>query len=284
MSEQPAIDHASLPHPADSFTAEGVALIKERSSLRPEVAVIIGSGLREAVDPDLDPERELSFETLPGFPPASVPGHAGRLVLGTLRGVPTAVFFGRVHFYEGYGIGSTTLIPRLAAELGASTVVLTNAAGGLYPTLRRGQLMLIEDHINLLGVNPLSAWRYPDGMPAFVDLSAVYDRRLLEVGFAAARAQGTTAARGVYAALPGPSYETPAETEFLRRIGADAVGMSTVPEAVAAVALGMRVVGVSCITNVAGTPSTHEDVLDGAREAAMGLRGVLEAILSEIAE
>jgi purine-nucleoside phosphorylase len=282
LSERHQADPAYRPHPADSFAAEGVALIRERSSVRPQVAVVIGSGLWEAVEPDLEADRELSFETLPGFPPRSVPGQAGRLVLGALRGVPAAVFLGRVHLYEGHQIGSTTLIPRLAAELGAPTMVVTNAAGALHPNFRRGQLMLIEDHINLLGVNPLSGWRYPDGMPAFVDLAAVYDRRLLEVGFDAARAQGIPVARGVYVALPGPSYETPAETEFLRRIGADAVGMSTVPEAVTAVALGMRVAGVSCITNVAGVPGTHEDVLAGAHEAAVGLRAVLSGILSEI--
>jgi purine-nucleoside phosphorylase len=275
-------DQATRPGPADSFAAEGAALVRERSVVQPQVAVVVGSGLREAVDGDLEADREFSFEALPGFPPPSVPGHAGRLVLGQIHGVPAAVFLGRVHLYEGHGIGSTTLISRLAAELGVTTVILTNAAGGLHASFRRGQLMLIEDHINLLGVNPLSGWRFPGGMPAFVDLSSVYDRPLLDVALGIAHDQKIAAARGVYVALPGPSYETPAETEFLRRAGADAVGMSTVPEAVAAVALGMKVVGISCITNVAGTKGAHEDVLGGAREAVASLRGVLAGVIREL--
>jgi purine-nucleoside phosphorylase len=275
-------DPASRPGPADSFAAEGAALIRERSAVQPQVAVVIGSGLRAAVEDDLDADGEFSFEALPGFPAPTVPGHAGRLVLGRLLGIPAAVFLGRVHLYEGHGIGATTLISRLAAELGVTTMILTNAAGGLHLSFHRGQLMLIEDHINLLGVNPLSDWHYPGGMPAFVDVSSVYDRRLLDVAMGMAKEQKIPTARGVYVALPGPSFETPAETEFLRRAGADAVGMSTVPEAVAAVALGMTVVGISCITNVAGTKGAHEEVLGGAREAVASLRGVLTGVIREL--
>jgi purine-nucleoside phosphorylase len=271
------------PGPGDTFAAEGAALVRERSAVAPEIAVVMGSGLRQAVEGDLEPDREFSFRSLPGFPPPTVPGHAGRLVLGRLYGVPAAVFLGRVHLYEGYGVGATTLIPRLAAELGAGTIVLTNAAGGLDPSLRRGQLMLIRDHINLLGVNPLTGWRYPDGAPAFVDLSAVYDRGMLDLVEEVADAEGVAVSRGVYAAMPGPTYETPAETEHLRRTGAHAVGMSTVPEAVAAAALGLRVLGLSCITNVAGTAGTHEDVLETGREAAGALRSVLAGALPKLA-
>src|SRR5207302_1554544 len=155
---------------------------------------------------------ELAFQSLPGFPPSSVPGHAGRLGLGELHGVPAAVFQGRIHFYEGHGIGSTTLIPRLAAALGAGTIVLTNASGGLDPGMRVGQLMLIQDHLNLLGANPLWGWRYPDGQPAFVDLSAVYSRRLFDLAARAALEAGIEVLQGVYAALSGPTFETPAET------------------------------------------------------------------------
>lgn len=273
---------AARPGPGDLFPAEGAALVHERSSVEPELAVVLGSGLRDAVDADIEPDGEFSYEGLPGFPPPSVPGHAGRLVMGRLHGVPAAVFLGRVHFYEGRGIASTTLIPRLAAELGATALVLTNAAGGLDPSLRRGQLMLIEDHVNLLGENPLSGWRFQGGMPAFVDLSEVYDGKLLDQAEAVADREGVEVSRGVYAAVPGPTFETPAETEFLRRAGAHAVGMSTVPEAVAGLALGMRVLGISCITNVAGTPASHEDVLEGAKVGAVGLRRVLAGVVSEI--
>jgi purine-nucleoside phosphorylase len=242
------------------------------------VAVVVGSGLRDAVEGDLEGDREFSYQALPGFPQQVVPGHDSRLVVGRFHGVACAAFLGRVHLYEGHGIGATTLIPRLACELGASSLVLTNAAGGIDPALRRGQLMLIRDHVNLLGVNPLTGWRFPGGGPAFVDLSAVYDRDLIDRAEEVAEAEGVPVSRGVYAAVPGPSYETPAETEFLRRTGAHAVGMSTVPEAVAGAALGMRILGVSCITNVAGTAGSHEDVLETGRMAAQGLRRVLRGV------
>jgi purine-nucleoside phosphorylase len=231
----------------------------------------------------MEVDREFSFGALPGFPSPSVSGHAGRLLVGALHGVDAAVFLGRIHLYEGHGVEATTLIPRLAAELGATTLVVTNAAGGLNPSLRRGQLLLIRDHINLLGVNPLAGWRLAGGEPAFVDLSAVYDEALLTVAEAAARKEKLVIDRGVYVALAGPSYETPAETEYLRRVGGDAVGMSTVPEAVAGVALGMRILGLSCITNMAGTPGTHEDVLRAGRQAAEGLRRVLAGVVPTIA-
>lgn len=272
-------DPGVRPGPADTFAAEAAALVHERSTVRPRVAVVTGSGLREAVEDHLEAEREFSFQALPGFPPTTVPGHAGRLVMGQLYGVPAVVFLGRVHLYEGNGVGATTLIPRLAAELGASTLVLTNAAGGLRPSFRQGQLMLIEDHINMLGVNPLTGWRFADGTPAFVDLSCVYDRGLLSLAEEVADREGVPADRGVYVGMPGPTYETPAETEWLRRAGADAVGMSTVPEAVAGVALGLRILGVSCITNVAGTAGTHEDVLEAGKAAANGLRRVLAGVI-----
>jgi purine-nucleoside phosphorylase len=274
---------AGRPGPADTFAAEGAALIRERSQVDPVVAVVTGSGLREAVEPDIDPDREFSFQALPGFPPPTVPGHAGRLVLGTLHGVAAAVFLGRVHLYEGHGIGAATLIPRLAAELGASILVLTNAAGALDRALHPGRLMLIEDHLNLLGVNPLDGWRFPGGEPAFVDLSEVYDRGLLTLAEEVAAREKLAADRGVYVALSGPSYETPAETEHLRRAGGHAVGMSTVPEAVAGVALRMRVLGISCVTNMAGTSGTHEDVLTAAKRAAGDLRRMLSGVVPALA-
>jgi len=271
-----------LPGPDDTFAQEGVALIHERSSVVPELAIVLGSGLGDAVANDIEPEREFSYRTLPGFPPSSVPGHAGRLIMGGLHGVPAAVFLGRVHFYEGHGIGAATLIPRLAAALGAKTLLLTNASGGLRPSLKRGRLMLIEDHLNFLGANPLAGWRFPDGQPAFVGLGAAYDRDLLALAEAAAQAEGLDVARGVYVALPGPSFETPAETRFLAKAGADAVGMSTVPEAVAAVALGLRVLAISCITNAAGSEDTHEQVLAAAREATLRLRALIGRIVPQL--
>jgi purine-nucleoside phosphorylase len=263
----------------DQFVEEGVALIRERTQVRPRVAVVLGSGLGDAVSADVRPDAEFSFGTLPGFPRGTVPGHAGRLLLGELYGVPSAVFLGRVHLYEGHGIGATTLIPRLVAQLGARVIVLTNASGGLDPSMSPGQLMLIHDHINLMGVNPLSGWRIRSGSPAFVDLSGVYDTDLLELARRAAGEGGLEVRAGVYVALSGPSYETPAESKFLRLAGADAVGMSTVPEAVAAVALGLRVLGISCISNLAGRPAGHEDVLASAKRASEDLRSILGRVI-----
>jgi purine-nucleoside phosphorylase len=247
--------------------------------VKPGVGVVLGSGLGEAVAADVKVEAEFPYAELPGFPAPSAPGHPGTLLLGELFDTPAAVFMGRIHYYEGHGIEPTTLITRVAREMGATVMILTNAAGGLDPALRVGQFMLIEDHLNFLGVNPLAGWRFPGGAPAFVDLSTVYDARLIALAEEAARGEGVEVARGTYAAVPGPSYETPAETTFLARSGARAVGMSTVPEAVAAAALGMAVLGISCITDVAGSPLSHEDVLETATAAGPALRGILRRVV-----
>jgi purine-nucleoside phosphorylase len=267
--------------PDDAFPEEGAAMIGRHSRLTPEVALVLGSGLGDTLAGDLEIEAEFAFETLPGFPPASVPGHAGRMTLGRLHGAAVAVFAGRVHYYEGHGIGATTLIPRLAAALGVHTIVLTNASGGLDPAMRVGQLMLIRDHLNWMGVNPLSGWRLADGAPAFVDLSRVYDTLLRESAASAARNAGVEVLTGVYAGVAGPSYETPAETAALARLGADAVGMSTVPEAVASAALDLRVLGISCITDVAGTELTHQEVLAAASGAAPDLAAIVSRVLPD---
>jgi purine-nucleoside phosphorylase len=279
MTDAPPNSDAGRPGPGDVYAEAGVALIRERCDVEPEFAIVLGSGLGDAVGADLAACHEFSFRALPGFPPSTVPGHAGRLAIGRLYGVPVAVFFGRIHFYEGHGIGATTLIPRVAAALGTRTLVLTNASGGLASGLRAGQLMVLTDHINMLGVNPLSGWRMPDGAPAFVDLSRVYDPGLRREVLDVAAREGTDATSGVYAALPGPSYETPAESAFLRTAGAHAVGMSTVPEAVAAVALGMSVLGISCVTNAAGQEVTHQEVLETGRQASAALRAILMDVL-----
>ena len=272
-------DLAAPPGPGDDFPRQGAARIRERCDLTPEVAIVLGSGLGDAVSEDLEACHRFLFQELPGFPSSTVPGHAGRLALGRLYGASVAVFFGRIHFYEGHGIGATTLIPRLARALGVQTLLLTNASGGLDPSFRAGQLMALTDHLNFLGANPLSGWRFPDGSPAFVDISHVYDQALREEIQAAARLHGFDVTSGVYAALPGPSYETPAESEFLRRAGAHAVGMSTVPEAVAGAAVGLTVSAVSCVTNAAGQEVTHEEVLETGRKASAQLRSILMDVL-----
>ena len=277
----PGSASARVALPQDDRSREAAAQVMARTAVRPAVAVVLGSGLSEAfAHPSLDTSSEFAYASLPGFPPPAVPGHAGRLALGSLFGVPAAVFFGRTHFYEGHGMGGPTLIPRLAAALGARVLMLSNAAGGLDADMRPGDLMLITDHLNLMGANPLTGWRFPDGTPGFVDLTSVYDRGLRALAIDHAGEAGVSLRTGVYAAFAGPSYETPAEHAMARTLGASAVGMSTVPEAVAAAAVGLRTLAVSCITNVAGEPATHEDVLRAASAASTDLATLFAGILA----
>jgi purine-nucleoside phosphorylase len=276
---------AAPPGPADDSTVEvATALIRERSDVEPAVAVVLGAGLGDALADDVNIDHEFAYEALPGFARPSVPGHGGRLLLGVVDGVPTAVFCGRLHYYEGHGMEAATLIPRLAGALGARFIMLTNAAGSLDSALKVGQLMLIEDHVNLMGVNPVIGWRQADGSSLFPDLTDVYDRRLLAEAEDVGRANGLDIARGVYAAVSGPTFETPAEAAFLARAGARAVGMSTVPEAVAAVALGISVVGVSCITNRAGQPTSVGEVLAAAKDASVDLATVITRVIQTLKE
>jgi purine-nucleoside phosphorylase len=266
------------PSPDDTHAQDSLAVIRQRCDVVPDVAIVLGSGLAPAAD-DVEACHEFAYQDLPGFPPPSVPGHPGRLRLGELSGVPVAVFLGRVHLSEGHGMAATTLVSRLAAALGARTLVLTNAAGGLDDSVRPGDLMLITDHLNFQGQGVLAGWRWPDGRPAFVDLSCVYDPGLRSAAEAAAAAEGIETRSGVYVAVSGPAYETPAETRFLAGAGARAVGMSTVPEAAAGVALGMRVVGFSCIANMAGTPASHEEVLATAKKGGAELRSIFRRLI-----
>jgi purine-nucleoside phosphorylase len=276
----------ALPGPGDTEAQEGVALIRERCDLVPDAALVLGSGLASSVGPELDPCHEFAFATLPGFPPPSVPGHAGKLAMGHLHGTPVAVFFGRIHYYEGHGIVAATLVSRLCAGLGARTMILTNAAGGLRPELEPGQLMLIRDHINFQGVNPLTGWRLPDGSPAFVDLSAVYPPGLREAAERSARAAGVHVGTGVYVGMSGPSYETPAEIRMLRTAGADLVGMSTVMEAIAACHLGAEVLGISMVSNPAAgltdEPIDHQAVLTATGASAAQVGALLSDLLPHI--
>ena len=215
----------------------------------PSVALVLGSGLGALVE-RIAGAVTIAFSDIPGFPPSTVAGHAGRLVAGTLDGTPVFAFAGRYHLYEGHRAADVVLPIRLAHALGARTLFVSNAAGGIRRAFRPGDLMLVRDHINLMGRNPLAGPAQP-GEARFPDMSDPYDHGLLARLRDAAAASRLTVVEGVYAAVLGPSYETPAEVRMLERIGADAVGMSTVPEVLAARALGMRVAGVSCITNQA---------------------------------
>ncbi len=246
--------------PGDRFAEDGARAIRERTALEPATAIILGSGLGDAVA-GMEVEAEVSFESLPGFPRPSVPGHAGRVLLGTLAGVPIAAFLGRVHHYEGHPMSLVTLPTRVAGALGVRTLLSTAAVGGIDPQLEAGSLVVGTDHINLLGENPLRGWRDQEGRPPFVDLTNAYDPELAELALSCARELRIRAVTGVYAAMPGPTYETPTEIEFLRRAGATVVGMSVVPEALAAAALGLRFGALLCVTNVVGVePVDHGEV------------------------
>ncbi|MFN2544824.1 MAG: purine-nucleoside phosphorylase [Actinomycetota bacterium] len=271
-----------VPGPGDRLDEEAVALIRERTDVAPTFAVILGSGLSGAAS-CMDIDVELSFEGIPGFPPPTSPGHPGRFLAGSIDGIPAAMFAGRIHYYEGHPLALCSLPVRLSASLLAHTLVVTASVGGLDPALETGTIVVASDHLNLLGDNPVRGWHRPDGTPAFVDLGEVYDRDLADRAEKAARDLGLEVSRGVYAAVPGPSYETPAEIELLRRAGGSVVGMSVVPETVPARALGMRVLGLFVVTNALGGPElSHTDVVRIGEERAGDLGRLLTRLAAEL--
>jgi purine-nucleoside phosphorylase len=259
------------------------AAIRHRCGPLPETAVVLGSGLGDFADTLLD-AIALGYDELPHWPAARVIGHSGRLVVGTLGGRRVAALAGRAHFYEGHDLATVVFPTRVMGRLGVRRIILTNAAGGINTRFAQGALMIIDDHINLLGSNPLVGANDERFGARFPDMSEVYSSRLRSLADAAAKAQGIEVAHGVYVATHGPSYETPAEIRFFRAIGGDAVGMSTVPEAIAARHMGMEVLGISCITNMAAgvLPGVlnHEDVMETARR----VRGSFIALLTGIIE
>lgn len=268
----------AVPGTADSVARAAASAIRSRTSVLPVAGIVLGSGLAAALD-DLVVAEDIGYDELPGFPLPSVPGHDGRLRLGEIAGVPVAAFLGRFHYYEGHSMSVASLPVRVARLLGAGTMVLTAAVGGLSPGLGAGTVVVGSDHLNMMGASPLRGWRNPDGSPPFVDLSAAYDRRLREVALERAEDVGIPAVEGVYAAMAGPSYETPAETAFLRREGATVVGMSVVPESIPARALGMRVLGLFAVTNEVGQPVEHANVVRMSNEAAVSIGRLLAEVL-----
>lgn len=273
-----------LPGPGDDLPQRAAEIVRSKTALIPRVGLILGSGLGAALDAAFEEDASFAFTELPGFPPPGVPGHAGRLVLGRLAGVPVAAYSGRVHFYEGHGMDVPALLPRLARELGAGTMVLTAAAGGVEPGLAAGTVVVLTDHLNLMGTAPLRAWRYPDGTPAFIPMADAYDEELVALALERAAAIGVSAVPGVYAAMSGPAYETRAELTLVRQAGATIVGMSVVPEALPARALGMRVLGLSMVTNAFGEPVSHEDVIRVSNETAIAVGRLLVDLLPCIDE
>jgi purine-nucleoside phosphorylase len=250
----------------------------------PRVGVVLGSGLGLALGGMLEEDSTFPFTDLPGFPPPGVPGHAGRLALGRLSGVPVAAFFGRVHFYEGHGMDVPALLPRLVHELGARTLVLTAATGAVEPGLPAGTVVVLTDHLNMMGVAPLRGWRYPDGMPAFVPMGEPYDRALGRMALERALALGIPAAPGVYAAMSGPAYETATEIALIRQAGATVVGMSVVPEVLPARALEMRVLALAMVTNALGEPVSHDEVVRVSNRTAEAVGRLLMDLLPRIDE
>lgn len=263
---------------------EAVAAVRQRSDVVAHAGVILGSGLGRFAD-EVEESVSIRFEDIPHFPASTVSGHAGELVLGTFHGRGVAVMRGRVHYYEGYSMQEITFPVRVMRALGASLLFVTNSCGGLHPKFLPGDLMLIADHINMMGDNPLIGLNEERLGPRFPPMSRAYDADLRKLAHDVACHNGIKLQEGVYCALSGPSYETPAEIRFFERIGADAVGMSTVPEVIVAKHAGMRVVGIACVTNVlhqGPSNDTHEDVLEAAAGASTPLLTLAKGILEQM--
>lgn len=251
--------------------------------MNPELGVILGSGLGE-VTAALSQTASLAYEDIPNFPVSTVAGHAGRLVCGHWGGKAVLVFQGRFHYYEGYSLAQVAFPVRVLAGLGAHTLIVTNAAGGLREDWQPGELMLIADHLNFLGDNPLRGPHDARFGSRFPDMTNAYDVELRRLAREVAAEAGLTLREGVYAAVSGPSYETPAEARFLRLAGADAVGMSTVPEVIAARQAGLRVLAISCLTNILSPHQVldHGEVVRRAKAAAGALAKLLNGILARL--
>ena len=282
---------AAKPHkaagPGPEFVrAETAAkFIQKKTRLRPKIALVLGSGLGAFADEFVQATR-IPYSKIPHYPRSTAIGHAGQLVIGTVEGVEVAGMQGRVHLYEGYSAKELAFPIRVFARMGVKAIILTNAAGGVKREFIEGRLVVISDHINLLGVNPLAGPNEDKFGGRFPDMTAAYDKRFRELTLAEGRLLGIKLGEGVYAAVAGPSYETPAEIRYLRSIGADLVGMSTVPEVIAARHSGLRVLGISCVTNAAAgvldQPLDHKDVLETAERMKGQFTGLLRAVIPDL--
>jgi len=264
---------------------QAVEFLKSQIEVRPQVAVVLGSGLGAFAE-ELENPLAIPYASIPGWPSSTAIGHAGRLVFGKLAALDVAVMAGRVHLYEGYSPAQVTFGVRVLGLLGVRSMLFTNAAGGINLELERGGLVLISDHINLQGSNPLAGPNDDALGPRFPDMSEAYPRELRALAHEVGSELGLRLAEGVYAAMLGPSYETPAEIRYLRTIGADVVGMSTVPEVIAANHMGMRVLGISCVTNMAAgiLPQriSHAEVLETGEMVRGTLVRLLRALLPRL--
>jgi purine-nucleoside phosphorylase len=276
----------SAPGPEFKRAEAAAKFIQKKTKLRPKIALVLGSGLGAFAD-EFENAVRIPYAKIPDFPRSTAIGHAGQLVVGTVEGVDVVGMQGRVHLYEGYSAQDVAFPIRVFSRMGVKAVILTNAAGGIKKDFTQGRLVVISDHINLQGANPLTGPNDELFGPRFPDMSTAYDKKFRELLHAEGRLLGIHLGEGVYAALAGPSYETPAEIRYLRSIGADLVGMSTVPEVIAARHSGMRVLGISCVTNAAAgvldQPLNHNEVLETAERIKGQFIGLLRGVIPDIA-
>lgn len=264
---------------------EGIRFIQDRIQQKPEIGLILGSGLGVLAD-EIENPVFIDFQEIPHFPASTVAGHAGRLVAGTLGGKSVLAMQGRIHYYEGYTMAQVVFPVYVMKGLGISSLIVTNACGGINRTFQAGDLMVIQDHLNLTGDHPLIGPNMERFGPRFPDMSRAYNPQYRELAKSKAEELGFTLQEGVYAGVSGPSYMTPTELIMLARVGADAIGMSTVPEVIAAAHAGIKVLGISCITDKAVgeelEPLSHEQVMEMARQARPRFISLIKAILPEV--
>ncbi len=264
---------------------ETVRFIKDKVDFEPEIGIVLGTGLGGLVDV-IEPVGTVKYEDIPNFPVSTVEGHAGQLMFGYISGKKVMAMQGRFHYYEGYDMKDLAIPVRTMKLLGVETILLSNAAGGMNPNFKVGDVMLITDHINMMGTNPLMGKNDDDFGPRFPDMSAIYDKELIEKADKIAKTQGLDVQRGVYMGVTGPTFETPAEYKYMHIMGADAVGMSTVPEAIVARHANMKCFALSIITDlgVEGIVEevSHEEVLKVANAAEAKMTGIIKQLLAEI--
>jgi purine-nucleoside phosphorylase len=273
---------------SDLFTRaeSAAAFVLSQTTLRPQIGLVLGSGLGAFADQLADAVR-IPYAQIPSFPRSTAIGHAGQLVIGKSEGIPVAVMQGRVHLYEGYSAAEVAFPMRVLGRMGVKAAILTNAAGGINADYGEGGLVILRDHINLQGVNPLVGPNDERFGPRFPDMTYTYTKRYREIALEEAKKLGIPPREGVYVGLLGPSYETPAEIRYLRTIGADLVGMSTIPEAIAARHMGIGVLAISCVTNMAAgildKPLSHNEVLETTQRVMGHFVALLLAVLPRIA-
>ena len=287
-SRRPSRRPASAGHGELFARADRAAkFVLSRTKLRPRIALVLGSGLG-AFAGELSSAARIDYRRIPGFPLSTVEGHAGQFCVGRTDGVPIAALAGRLHFYEGYGMDEVTFPVRVLGRMGIRALILTNAAGGISPAYSRGALVLIRDHLNLQGTNPLIGHNDARFGLRFPDMTHAYSERMLRMAREEGERHGLALQDGVYAAVTGPSFETPSEIRALRALGADLVGMSTVPEVIVARQMGIEVLGISCVTNLAAgildQPLTHEEVLETGERVRGQFAALLRGLIPRIAK